>query len=65
MKYCNYCGMKLRDESRFCYRCGKPCADRAVSAPERPELTAEDGTPEEIFDAPKSPRLKEFLGKIL
>ncbi len=49
MKYCNYCGMKLRDESRFCYRCGKPCADRAASAPERPELTAEDGMP----DAPE------------
>ena len=25
----------------------------------------EDGTPEEIFDNPKSERLKSFLGKIL
>ena len=25
MKYCRYCGEKLRDESRFCYRCGLPC----------------------------------------
>ena len=26
---------------------------------------AEQGTPEDVFDNPKSPRLKEFLGKVL
>ena len=25
----------------------------------------EDGTPEEVFNYPKSPRLQEFLGKVL
>jgi len=25
----------------------------------------EDGTPEQIFNHPKSPRLQEFLGKVL
>ncbi len=28
-------------------------------------IIAEDGTPDELFDSPKSPRLKDFLGKIL
>ena len=28
-------------------------------------VIAEDGTPDEQFDAPRSPRLKDFLGKIL
>ena len=25
----------------------------------------EDGTPDEVFNHPKSPRLQEFLGKVL
>ena len=28
-------------------------------------VIAEEGTPEEIFDSPKSPRLQAFLGKVL
>ena len=28
-------------------------------------VIAEDGTPEEIFEHPKSDRLREFLGKVL
>ena len=28
-------------------------------------LVVEEGTPEEIFNHPKHPRLKEFLGKVL
>lgn len=25
MKYCSYCGERLRDVARFCTKCGKPC----------------------------------------
>ena len=28
-------------------------------------VIAESGTPEELFSSPKSPRLQEFLGKVL
>ncbi len=43
MKYCKYCGEKLRDESRFCYHCGMPCGDGPVQMnPADPEVTAED-----------------------
>ena len=28
-------------------------------------VIAEEGTPEEIFTHPKSPRLQDFLGKVL
>ena len=24
MSFCIYCGTKLKDEARFCYKCGKP-----------------------------------------
>ena len=49
MKYCKYCGMKLRDESRFCYRCGEPCADAAATEAVRPgELAVYDEEPEDF-----------------
>jgi ABC-type histidine transport system ATPase subunit len=28
-------------------------------------IIMESGTPEEVFDHPQNPRLREFLGKIL
>lgn len=34
MKYCLHCGMKLRDESKFCYRCGNPCAPPREEVPD-------------------------------
>ena len=41
MKYCKYCGEKLRDESKFCYRCGQPCGDSFSAAEEELPHSAE------------------------
>jgi len=42
MKYCIYCGEKLRDESRFCYHCGKPCSGSPDDFEEFPGEEAEN-----------------------
>ncbi len=41
----------------------KEVADRVLFIDEG--IIMEQGTPQEIFDDPKSPRLKDFLSKVL
>ncbi len=33
MKYCSNCGVQLRDDHRFCYRCGRDCTPPFYTPP--------------------------------
>ncbi len=57
MKYCRYCGEKLRDESKFCYHCGQPCAPppEGKGADRAPEAKREEKIPDFLAGPTEAP----------
>jgi len=49
-RVCAECGAKVEKDAMYCSRCGAPMQERAASADEEPEETAEsEEKPESIF----------------
>ena len=40
MKYCQYCGKELSDDSRFCDACGTPCVQAEETQTPPPDMSA-------------------------